>query len=167
MLYYKKIDSPVGKITILCDNKNLLGLWIEGQSGGKKYNFEEAIQMDNPIIELTEHWLNRYFLLENPDLNEIPFRLEGSPFQLKVWEELCRIPYGKVKTYKEIALNVAKKMNKERMSAQAVGGAVGRNPISIIIPCHRVIGSNGAMVGYNGGIAIKEKLLSLEKQNLS
>ncbi|MDE7263375.1 MAG: methylated-DNA--[protein]-cysteine S-methyltransferase [Anaeroplasmataceae bacterium] len=166
MLYYKKIDSIVGEITIVCDDENLIAVWIEGQSDEENYNLTQLIQKEASIISQTESWLKRYFNLERPQISELPIKFMGTPFQLMVWEELCKIPYGEVTTYKAIALQIAKKMNKAKMSAQAVGQAVGRNPISIIVPCHRVIGSNGAMIGYNGGISIKEKLLRLEKENL-
>lgn len=162
MLYYKKVDSLVGTITIVCNETALIALWIEGQSGEMWFASQQMKNEETKVILQTENWLKRYFNKEQPSINELPIYLEGSPFQLEVWKLLCEIPYGKTTTYKALALEVARKMHKENMSAQAVGGAVGRNPISIIIPCHRVIGTNGRMVGYNGGIFIKEKLLALE-----
>lgn len=163
MLYYKKLDSFVGTITIVCSEEHLIALWIEGQSGESYFDLQQMESKEIPILIQAESWLKRYFNREFPKINELPIHLEGSPFQLEVWKLLCEIPYGKTTTYKALALEVARRMNKEKMSAQAVGGAVGRNPISIIIPCHRVIGTNGKMIGYNGGIFIKEKLLHFEQ----
>ncbi|MDE7105738.1 MAG: methylated-DNA--[protein]-cysteine S-methyltransferase [Anaeroplasmataceae bacterium] len=162
MLYYKKVDSLVGTITIVCNEEYLIALWIEGQTGELWFASQQMKNEETKVILQTENWLKRYFNKEQPSINELPMQLEGSSFQLEVWKLLCEIPYGKTTTYKALALEVAKRMHKEKMSAQAVGGAVGRNPISIIIPCHRVIGTNGKMVGYNGGIFIKEKLLEFE-----
>lgn len=107
-------------------------------------------------------WLDRYFNGEKPKISEIDLSPKGSEFAKKVWEILCKIPYGEVTTYGEIAKKIAKTMNKDKMSAQAVGGAVGHNPISIIIPCHRVVGSNGSLTGYAGGIDKKISLLKHE-----
>ncbi|MDE5547112.1 MAG: methylated-DNA--[protein]-cysteine S-methyltransferase [Anaeroplasmataceae bacterium] len=163
MLYYKKLDSVVGTITIVSNEESLIALWIEGQSGESHFDLQQMKYKEIPILIQTENWLKRYFDKEKPSLNELPIHLEGSPFQLEVWKLLYEIPYGKTTTYKALALEIAKRMGKEKMSAQAVGGAVGRNPISIIIPCHRVIGTNGKMIGYNGGISIKEKLLQFER----
>ncbi|MDE6661318.1 MAG: methylated-DNA--[protein]-cysteine S-methyltransferase [Anaeroplasmataceae bacterium] len=165
MLYYKKLDSFVGTITIVSTEEALIALWIDGQSGELWFASQQMENKETDVILQTENWLKRYFNKEKPSLNELPIHLEGSPFQLEVWKLLCNIPYGKTTSYKALALEIARRMGKEKMSAQAVGGAVGRNPISIIIPCHRVIGTNGKMVGYNGGISIKEKLLHFE-QNL-
>lgn len=163
MLYYKKLDSFVGTITIVSTEEYLIALWIEGQSGELYFDLQQMESKEVPILIQTENWLKRYFNKEKPSLNELPIHLDGSPFQLEIWKLLCEIPYGKTTTYKALSLEVARRMGKEKMSAQAVGGAVGRNPISIIIPCHRVIGTNGKMIGYNGGTAIKEKLLQLEQ----
>ncbi|MCM1130328.1 MAG: methylated-DNA--[protein]-cysteine S-methyltransferase [Anaeroplasma bactoclasticum] len=163
MLYYKKLASFLGTITIVCSEEYLIALWIEGQSLESHFDLQKMESKEIPILLQTEDWLKRYFNNEKPSLKELPMHLEGSPFQLEVWKLLCEIPYGTTATYKALALELARRMGKEKMSAQAVGGAVGRNPISIIIPCHRVIGTNGGMVGYNGGISIKEKLLHFEK----
>lgn len=163
MLYYKKLDSFVGTITIVSTEEELLALWIDGQTGESYFDLQQMETKEIPILIQTENWLKRYFNKEKPSLNELPIHLEGSLFQLEIWKLLCEIPYGKTTTYKALALEVARRMGKEKMSAQAVGGAVGRNPISIIIPCHRVIGTNGKMIGYNGGISIKEKLLHFEQ----
>lgn len=167
IIYYKTTyKSPLGELTIASDTDNITGVWLKGQ----KY-FEESIK-DNTVYEnnnlkvliQTKEWLNRYFNKETPEISEIPMAPAGTHFQLDVWNILCKIPYGKTMTYKEIAEILANKYNKKSMSAQAVGGAVGHNPISIIIPCHRVIGSNGKLTGYAGGLNNKIKLLTLENE---
>ena len=117
---------------------------------------------DEKILIETKKWLNRYFNGEKPCPNELDLAPIGSKFRKNVWDILCKIPYGKVITYNDIAKEIAKKRKINKMSAQAVGGAVGHNPISIIIPCHRVIGTNGSLTGYAGGLDKKEYLLKLE-----
>ena len=127
---------------------------------------EKAIAKDNlDIFYLTKKWLDRYFNQEKPSIQELPLSPIGSDFRQEVWKILCEIPYGQVITYGEIAKKMALKMHKKSMSAQAVGNAVGHNPISIIIPCHRVIGTNKSLTGYAGGIDKKIKLLRLEGIN--
>lgn len=157
-MYYKtNYESPIGNITLGSEGTNLVGLWIEGQ---KYYlsNYKDLIQNDNlQIFVETKEWLNEYFKGNNPPLDNLKLKPEGTEFQQKVWNELLKIHYGKTITYGDVA-------NKLRMRCgQAVGGAVGRNPISIIIPCHRVIGKNGDLTGYAGGIDKKIKLLEIEK----
>ena len=164
MLYKSTYNSPLGKITLASDGKNLIGLWIEGQKyflSSIKSELKE--QPDLEIFTKTTNWLDRYFKNKKPGISEIPLAPNGTTFQKAVWEILCKIPYGKTTTYGEIAQEIAKQKGLKKMSAQAVGGAVGHNPISIIIPCHRVIGSNGNLTGYAGGIDKKIKLLKLEK----
>lgn len=161
MLFYEEMDSIMGKLTIVSDEIHLKAVWLEGQTGMDVTGF---IHQTTPVIEKTIHWLEQYFAKQNPNIKELPIQFEGSKFQRMVWEELCKIPYGQVTTYKNIADIIAKKLHKQNMSAQAVGGAVGKNPISIIVPCHRVIGNNGKLVGYQGGIDKKIKLL--EHENL-
>ncbi len=168
VIYYKTTyKSPLGELTIASNADNITGVWLEGQK-----NFEASIK-NNTILKnnnlkvfiQTKEWLNRYFNKERPEISEIPMAPAGTHFQLDVWNILCKIPYGKTMTYKEIAEILANKYNKKSMSAQAVGGAVGHNPISIIIPCHRVIGSNGKLTGYAGGLNNKIKLLKLENED--
>ena len=169
MFYYTYEDSPLGKLTLASsDGKNLTGLWIEKQ----KYYAEKAPdtkeRKDNlPIFIATKDWLHRYFNGEKPRISELPLSPEGGEFRQMVWNILCEIPYGEVFTYGGIAKRIAQKTGKKAMSAQAVGGAVGHNPISIIIPCHRVVGTNGSLTGYTGGLDIKIKLLELEKVDMS
>lgn len=159
MLYCTEMNSFVGKITIISDDTYLRFVWIEGQQG---FDTKACTFKETPILCKTKEWLKRYFNNQKPDIKELPIWLEGTSFQRFIWDELCKIPYGEVVTYKQLAEAAAKKFHKAKMSAQAVGGAVGRNPISIIIPCHRVIGSNSTLVGYQGGLDMKVKLLKHE-----
>lgn len=165
--YYKTTtDSPIGKITLGSDGKNLVGLWIDGQRF-----FEEPVPKkmlvndDLNIFACIKEWLSRYFDGKKPPISELPLSPIGSEFQKTVWKMLTEIPYGNTITYGELAQKIAKNRGIKSMSAQAVGGAVGRNPISIIIPCHRVIGANGNLTGFSGGIAKKLLLLQHEGVN--
>ena len=163
-MYYKTIHpSPVGILTLASDGSNLVGLWLVGH---KYYGGTIADAMteknDLPVFEVAKLWLNRYFIGEKPAISELPLSPIGGAFRQDVWRMLCEIPYGTVRTYGDIAKELAAKMGRESMSAQAVGGAVGHNPISIIIPCHRVVGAKNELTGYAGGIAAKIKLLALE-----
>ena len=168
MYYSTKYSSPVGIITLASDGDNLAGLWIEGQKyHGATIPEEMADNSDIPVFKAAKKWLAAYFAGEKPVISELPLAPIGGGFRQGVWSILCEIPYGKVITYGSIAKKMAVKMKRENMSSQAVGGAVGHNPISIIIPCHRVVGSNGSLTGYAGGIAIKVKLLELEKADMS
>ena len=165
MLYAMDYVAPIGNLKIVSDEKNIIGLWIQGQKYFESTICDEEISRQIvPILEQAKYWLNQYFAGEKPLPKELPLKPKGSEFRQLVWEILCKIPYGKVTTYGEIAKEMAQKMYKEKMSAQAIGGAVGHNPISIIIPCHRVIGSNGDLTGYAGGIELKKKLLDFEKK---
>ena len=163
-------DFPVGKITFACDEacENLIGLWIEGQKyHGGSVRGELIEKNDIPLFDLTKKWLDKYFASGKPDISELPLAPIGSKFRRQVWDILCEIPYGEVITYGDIAKKIAAKSGMKSMSSQAVGGAVGHNPISIIIPCHRVVGSNGSLTGYASGISVKIKLLELEKVDTS
>ena len=164
IIFISHYKSPVGKITIASDGKNLIGLWMEGQTHFETKHKERFVQNDElKIFDIIKNWLDRYFAGSNPSINNLPIKLVGTDFEVAVWKLLCKIPYGTTTTYGDIAKQMAKYLGKEKMSAQAVGGAVGRNPISIIVPCHRVIGSNGKLVGYVGGLNLKQKLLNIEK----
>ena len=168
MIYKTYYQSPIGKLFIASDEENLIGLCIEGQKYYLDKIEKEAILKDDIVIlEKTKDWLDRYFEKERPEISELPLAPEGNTFRQCVWDLLCKIPYGETTTYGELAKEVAKKLNKSSMSAQAVGNAVGHNPISIIIPCHRVIGKNGSLTGYAGGIENKIKLLELEGLNIN
>lgn len=176
-------NSPLGGMTLACDEEGLTGLWFDGQ----KY-FGSGILKDEDlkgeaskvnalkdgcvpgktkakkpsVPEQTVKWLDIYFSGREPDFTP-PLHLTGSEFRLAVWELLLGIPYGQTTTYKELAGRIAEQRGIKTMSAQAVGGAVGHNPISIIVPCHRVLGTDGSLTGYAGGIDKKISLLTLEK----
>jgi methylated-DNA-[protein]-cysteine S-methyltransferase len=163
MFYSTGYASPLGPITLASDSENIVGLWIEGQ----KYfaaTIKENIEGNSclPVLALAEKWLDAYFAGQKPAISELPLAPSGGGFRKAVWDILREIPYGQCTTYAAIAKKIAVRLNKERMSSQAVGGAVGHNPISIIIPCHRVVGSNGSLTGYAGGLDRKIKLLELE-----
>ena len=163
-MYYKTTySSPIGSLTLACDEDNLAGLWLEGQKyyGGTISDFM-AEKDDLLLFDTVKKWLDRYFNKEKPAISELPLAPTGSVFRQTVWNILCEIPYGEVTTYGEIARKAAVKMGKERMSGQATGGAIGHNPISVIIPCHRVVGATGSLTGYAGGIDQKIKLLQHE-----
>lgn len=167
MIYKTYYNSPVGKLLIASKDGKLIGLWIEGQKYYLGKIKDELIENDKEeILVKTKKWLNKYFLGENPKISDLDISLNGTSFEKVVWELLKKIPYGEVTTYKELSKKVAKKLGKEKMSAQAVGGAIGHNPISIIIPCHRVVGTDGSLTGYAGGIDKKVKLLKQEKVNM-
>lgn len=167
MIYTATYASPIGSIKLASDGSALIGLWIEGQKYFGNSITEESIMEHNlQVFDKTKAWLDRYFTQKNPAISELPLAPIGGAFRQEVWKILCQIPYGEVITYGEIATQIALKMNKTKMSAQAVGGAVGHNPISIIIPCHRVVGTNGSLTGYAGGIEKKIWLLSHEGVNV-
>lgn len=164
---WTEYDSPVGRLTLAGDGEQLAGLWLAGQ----KY-FGGAVRQELrpgalPVLEAAKEWLDRYFAGDRPGVSELPLAPVGSAFRQDVWRLLCEIPYGETTTYGALAKELAGSMRRERMSAQAVGGAVGHNPISIIIPCHRVVGANGSLTGYAGGVAVKRKLLEIEGVDLS
>lgn len=168
MYYAAKTETPLGIVTLASDGSSLIGLWTEGQKYyGGTVEEETTEQEDLPVFVETIAWLGQYFAGERPAVHNLPLAPIGGAFRQIVWELLCDIPYGQVTTYGELAKQVAARMNKRNMSSRAVGGAVGHNPISIIIPCHRVIGTNGSYIGYAGGIDKKIKLLTLEGVDLS
>ena len=161
MTYTQHYDSPLGGILLAADDVGLTGLWFDGQKYFARDLSGERIEQETPILAESKRWLDVYFTGKEPDFTP-PLHPVSSAFRRSVWEILLQIPYGQTVTYGEIARQLAKKQGLDRMSAQAVGGAVGHNEISIIIPCHRVVGTNGSLTGYAGGIAKKEKLLELE-----
>lgn len=165
MYYRTTYGSPIGNMTIACDEeqKHIVGLWIEGQKYFLGTLTEEPIAQEGiPVLQRAVGWLDTYFAGKKPDIRELPLAPRGSAFRQEVWKILCEIPYGCVITYGEIAKKMAARMGRKTMSAQAVGGAVAHNPISVIIPCHRVVGTNGSLTGYAGGIDKKIKLLEHE-----
>ena len=167
MIYYTVYNSPLGNLTIASDAANIIGLWIQGQKYFKENIKEEMVlNSDIDILKQAVNWLDRYFNGEKPSISELNISPSGTEFRKTVWKVLCKIPYGQVVSYKYIASEVSKILNKENMSVQAVGSAIGHNPISIIIPCHRVIGTNGELKGYAAGLKIKSMLLKHEKVNI-
>lgn len=161
--YYDTYPSLVGKITVASNEKNIVGLWIENQRYYMDVLKGKACrQQETDVIKLAKRWLDGYFNREKPPIHELPMEFIGSDFRKQIWKMLAEIPYGEVVTYGDIAKQIAAQRSLTTMSAQAVGGAVGHNPISIIIPCHRVVGADGSLTGYSGGIGIKTKLLALE-----
>ena len=161
MQYTTTYSSPIGNIFLAADEIGLTGLWFDGGKFYAKSLAPEHEEKEVPLFNEAKHWLDLYFAGKNlgflPPLHKI-----GSPFQLSVWHILEQIPYGQTITYGEIARQIAASRGLKQMSAQAVGGAVGHNPISIMIPCHRVVGTNGSLTGYAGGIKKKMALLTLE-----
>lgn len=158
MFYKTEYGSPLGRIGLVCEEGALVHLSLPGQRGFSGPAREE----DHPILGRTKQWLDRYFAGQAPDPLELPLSPAGTPFRQVVWQLLLQIPYGQTTTYGALAKQAARELGRPRMSAQAVGQAVGANPISIVIPCHRVVGADGSMTGYAGGIPYKIALLKLE-----
>lgn len=163
MAYKESYESPLGEMIMVSDGTALTALAFQGQKYYKKAVPTEAQDAKLPVFERTKEWLNTYFSGQVPAFTPT-ISAKGTLFQEEVWEILKKIPYGKVISYGEIAAAIAKSRGLKRMSAQAVGGAVGHNPVSIIIPCHRVVGANGHLTGYAGGLDKKEELLRLENK---
>lgn len=166
MIFTEHYDSPLGGILLAADEIGLTGLWLDGQKYFGGHLSAERRTQETPILTEARRWLDIYFTGREPDFLP-PLHPVGSAFRQAVWKILLQIPYGKTTTYGEIARQLAAQQGLERMSAQAVGGAVGHNEISIIIPCHRVVGSGGSLTGYAGGIAAKLRLLEHEGVELS
>ena len=164
--FIHRYDSPLGGITEASDGKSLIGLWFDGQKYFADTLDSEYEEKKLPIFEQTDRWLDIYFSGGKPDFTP-PLSMEATAFRKAVWKIMLKIPYGHTMTYGEIADKIAKQKNITRMSAQAVGGAVAHNPVSLIIPCHRVVGTNGSLTGYAGGIDKKIRLLTLEKADMS
>lgn len=161
MTYITKYTSPIGDLLLTSNGEELTGVWFDRPLLLEAIQISEYERKEVPVLLETKRWLDIYFQGENPDFMP-PLSWKSTPFREMVWEELRTIPYGETITYGEIAKRIAKRMSIEKMSAQAVGGAVGHNPISILVPCHRVIGTNGKLTGYAGGMDKKIKLLELE-----
>ena len=161
MQYISHYTSPIGDILLAADDAGLTGLWFQGQKYFARGLEKEQEERNLPVFDQTKAWLDLYFSGKEPDFLP-PLHLIGTDFQKQVWEILLAIPYGKTTTYGKIAGQIAQRRGLAHMSAQAVGGAVGHNPISIIVPCHRVKGADGSLTGYAGGIDRKQWLLNLE-----
>lgn len=158
-------DSPLGTITLAAGDDGLKGLWFDGQryfAGTLDAPMESTDPASNVHLAAACAWLDAYFAGENPDIARLSLAPLGSAYRQVVWQLLREIPYGQVRTYGEIAQEAARCMGKPKGSARAVGGAVGHNPISIIVPCHRVVGASGSMTGFGGGISRKLALLEHE-----
>ena len=166
MMYASHYESPLGGITLASDGTALTGLWFDGQKYFPQIPVQKCGWKQIPVFERTFRWLDLYFDGKIPDFTPtLEFR--AGDFRKAVWNILLTIPYGKTMTYGEIAKIISRDRGTARMSAQAVGGAVGRNPIALIVPCHRVIGSDGSLTGYAGGIGKKKYLLDLEGIRIS
>lgn len=164
MVFTTTYPSPIGNLLLAAEDDALIGLWIEGQ---KYYPTRIAAegQQDgaHPALLAATDWLDRYFAGQQPSLQRLVLRPKGTPFRQAVWQLLQEIPYGTTVTYGQLAAQLAARQGQARTSARAVGNAVGHNPISILIPCHRVVGSGGRLTGYAGGIERKQWLLALEQ----
>lgn len=165
-VFTRHYDSPMGRILLAADEIGLRGLWFDGQKYFARDLPEKRIEQETPALAEAKRWLDIYFSGKEPDFLP-PLHPVGSAFRQAVWEILLQIPYGQTTTYSEIARQLAGTAGLSRMSAQAVGGAVGHNEISIIIPCHRVVGTSGSLTGYAGGIDRKVKLLELERADMT
>lgn len=157
MDYITWYDSPLGKVLLAADEVGLTGTWFAGQKYFARGLAPEALEQETPILTQAAQWLDDYFGGNDPDAYP-PLHLRGTPFQQAVWDELLSIPYGEMRTYGDLAARLG--VN----SAQAVGSALGRNPVSIIVPCHRVVAADGSLTGYAGGLAKKMFLLELEAE---
>lgn len=166
MQYITTYSSPVGGILLAADDIGLTGLWFDGEKFYAKSLDPVHTEKEVPVFKGVKRWLDLYFSGKKPDFMP-PVHMIGSAFQLSVWNILAEIPYGQTTTYGEIARQIAARRGVDRMSAQAVGGAVGHNEISIIVPCHRVVGTNGSLTGYAGGVDKKVRLLTLEGVDMS
>lgn len=156
--------SPLGPMLLKCEGQRLSGLWFKDAKYAPPWPGETSQTGRLPVFEQTMKWLDWYFAGENP-VDMPPLAMRGSDFRLAVWAVLQSIPYGQLRTYGEIAKELEQKLGRP-MSAQAVGGAVGHNPLSILVPCHRVVGADGNLTGYAGGLDKKIALLKLEKADL-
>lgn len=161
MQYTNRYQSPMGGILLAADESGLTGLWFEAQKYFALSLDKEHEEKDTPVFDAAKRWLDQYFSGREPE-TAVPLHLTGTPFQNSVWELLRAIPYGQTTTYGSLAKRLAGERGLSHMSPQAVGGAVGHNPVSILVPCHRVLGVNGSLTGYAGGLDKKKALLSLE-----
>lgn len=166
MIYICKYNSPLGSITMTSDGEALTGLMFDGQKYFTDMSQEKCKPERIPVFDETKRWLDIYFQGKCPDFTP-PLLFDTTPFRRKVWELLLSVPYGKTVTYGELADIIAKDMGIRKMAAQAVGGAVGHNAVAIIVPCHRVVGADGSLTGYAGGVDKKLKLLTLEGTDIS
>ena len=165
MDYIRCVQTPLGPMTMASDGEALTGLWFDGQKYDRAHLSEDVREQDLPVFAECEAWLKEYFSGRDPGFTPA-LHLRVTPFQREVLNILRNIPFGKTMTYGQIAALLAKQQGRKTMSAQAVGSAVGHNPVSLIIPCHRVIGADGSLTGYAGGIDKKRSLLEMESIHL-
>ena len=165
MVYTQKYASPIGGMLLAADEVGLTGLWFDGEKFFAD-NLPAEHEEETPTLAASKRWLDIYVMGKEPDFTP-PLHPIGSAFRMKVWDVLLQIPYGQTVTYGWIARQLAEREGRARMSAQAVGGAVGHNEISIIIPCHRVVGTSGSLTGYAGGMDRKIALLKTEHVDMS
>lgn len=165
MVYTAEYDSPLGTITLACDGEAITGLWFNGQKYFGNILPRETMQQEQPLFAEARRWLDIYFSGRDPGFLPL-LRYDSTPFRKLICSIMLTIPYGQTMTYGEIAAEAARQQGIKTMSAQAVGGAVGHNPISLMIPCHRVVGTSGSLTGYAGGIERKVKLLALEHADM-
>ena len=159
----REVDTPLGRVLLGGDGEALTGLWFEGARNAPAFRGEAR---ELPVFRETRRWLDAYFAGRQPDFTP-PYRIDGlTPFRRDVVDAMLAIPFGATATYGEIAASIARRRGLARMSAQAVGQAVGWNPICIVVPCHRVVGAAGALVGYGGGLRNKIALLAHEKRSI-
>lgn len=157
-------ESPLGKMLLAADDGGLMGAWFYGQRyfarglEGAEKNERRGVPFDSPVLLAARRWLDAYFAGERPDAADVPLAPRGTAFQRRVWDALLAIPYGETRAYGELAAVLGS-------SPRAVGAAVGRNPISVIVPCHRVLGAGGSLTGYAGGLERKQDLLELEQRS--
>ena len=166
MVFTQRYASPLGGLLFAADEQGLIGLWFDGARHFAANLPEAREEKRTPILDETARWLDDYFSGGQPDFTP-PLHLTGTEFRMAVWSLLREIPYGETTTYGELARQLAQRLEVPHMSAQAVGGAVGHNPISLIVPCHRVIGTDGSLTGYAGGVDKKRRLLALEGLDVS
>ena len=162
-------ETPfMGRVMLAATDEGLAGLWMEGQKyfGASMPQGIAEENLDHPVIREAIAWLDRYYAGEKPVISELTLAPQGSEFRQVIWKLLCEIPYGQTSTYGELAAKAAERLGKEHMASLAVGGAVGHNPISVIIPCHRALGANGSLTGYAGGLDKKIALLQHEGVNM-
>lgn len=162
MQYTSRYHSPLGEMLLAADEIGVTGLWFAGQKYFALHLDKEHAEKEIPLFGTVKQWLDVYFSGREPDFT-VPLHFTGTAFQNEVWQILCTIPYGQTTTYGKIAKQLAARRGLPHMSAQAVGGAVGHNPISILVPCHRVVGLGGSLTGYAGGLERKRCLLALEQ----
>ena len=166
MTYIQHYDAPLGRILLAADEVGLTGLWFDGAKYFADGLPAEHTERETPALSEARRWLDLYFSGREPDFTP-KLHLIGSDFRQAVWALLLQIPYGQTTTYGALAKQLAEKNGGKRVSAQAVGGAVGHNKSSIIIPCHRVVGTGGSLTGYAGGIDRKVRLLALEQADMT